>query len=149
MAIFGGKFIFTNGKGYSHSNKFDNYYDIFTCTGKVWCTAWSKVIRKDKIVYFCEDTLMEDRVWSYKQADNINFDKVLFIDKICYVWNRMNNNNSVSEVKGKIWDASAWCHVGHQLQLLENLKHKEMKPFLETKIKACINKIQGGIYEQY
>lgn len=149
FAIFGGEILFSNGHGYSHANKFDNYKDVFKCEGKVWCTAWSKVVRKDKIVYFCEDTLMEDRVWSYKQADNIDFDKVLHIDKICYVWNRMNNSNSVSEVKSDIWYASAWCHIGHQKQLLATLKHQEMKSFLEDKINACIQKISRGVYEQF
>jgi len=148
MAIFGGEFIFNNGKRYSHANKFDCFRDIFECS-KIWCTAWSKVIRKDKIVYFCEDTLMEDRVWSYRQADNIDFDKVLHIDKICYIWNRMNNTNSVSEVKGNFWNASAYCHIGHQLQLLETLKHQEMKTFLENKIKECKRKVENGIYEQF
>ena len=53
-------------------NEYDNYEDFFLSDNKVWCTAWCRVIRKDKIVYFCEDTLMEDRVWSYRQADNVN-----------------------------------------------------------------------------
>lgn len=130
-------------------NNFDTYEDIFFCINKVWCTCWSKVIKADKIVYFCEDTLMEDRVWTYKQADNIEFSKVTHLKEIVYCWNRLNTDNSVSMVRGGFWDASAWCHIGHQLQFLETLKHKEMKPILKERIKVCMDKANTGIYQQY
>ena len=43
-----------------------------------------QVIKRNKIVYFCEDTLMEDRVWSYKQADQIDdMNRVVNIKEIC------------------------------------------------------------------
>ena len=130
-------------------NEYDNYEDFFLSNNKVWCTAWARVIRKDKIVYFCEDTLMEDRVWSYRQADNVDLDKVKNLKKVLYVWNRTNVNNSVSLVRNGIWDASAWCHIGHQLQLIENLKHKEMIPILQQRINECIEKVKRGTYQQY
>ena len=41
-------------------------------------------------------------------------------------------------VRNSYWDASAWCHIGHQLQLLDQLKHKEMIPVLQKRIKTCI-----------
>ena len=70
---------------------------------------------------------MEDRVWSYRQADVIDdLSKVVNIKEVCYVWNRMNTTNSVSMVRNDYWNASAWCHIGHQLQLITQLKHKEM-----------------------
>ena len=78
---------------------------------------------------------MEDRVWSYRQADNIDYDKVKILDEVCYVWNRMNNNNSVSLVRGTYWNASAWCHIGHQKQLLGELKHEEYRDLLKNRIK--------------
>lgn len=149
MMILGSQRLFTNGEKAETYNKFDTYEDVYFCLNKVWCTAWSRVIRKDKIVYFCEDTLMEDRVWSYKQADNINFNKIVNIKEICYVWNRMNTSNSVSEVRNNIWNASAWCHIGHQLQFMENMKHKEYKEQLRKRIKRCINKAYNGEYQQY
>jgi len=149
MMILGSEMIFKDGSGQEQYNKYDIYEDVFFCINKVWCTAWSRVIRKDKIVYFCEDTLMEDRVWSYKQADNISFDKIINLNEIVYCWNRLNVTNSVSIVRNGIWNASAWCHIGHQLQFLENLKHKEMKPKLEERIKECIRKVNAGIYQQY
>lgn len=130
-------------------HQYDNYKDFFLSDNKVWCTAWSRIIRKDKIVYFCENTLMEDRVWSYRQADNVDLDKVKNLKKVLYVWNRLNTSNSVSLVRNGIWDASAWCHIGHQLQLIENLKHKEMIPIIQERIKTCINKVNGGTYQQY
>ena len=149
MMILGSEMLFPNGATLPQHNRFDTYEDIFFCINKVWCTAWSRVIRKDKIVYFCEDTLMEDRVWSYKQADNIDFQNVVNVNHICYVWNRLNTTNSVSLVRGGVWNASAWCHIGHQLQLLETLKHKEMKPLLEQRIRTCITKVNKGEYQQY
>lgn len=149
MMILGSEMLFPNGKSELQYNKYDNYEDIFFCLNKVWCTAWSRVIRTDKIVYFCEDTLMEDRVWTYRQADNIEFRNVIHLDEIVYCWNRLNTSNSVSMVRGGLWNASAWCHIGHQLQLLENLKHKEMKPKLEERIKYCIAKANSGVYQQY
>ena len=141
--------LFPNGSISKQYNKFDTYEDIYFCINKVWCTAWSRVIRKDKIVYFCEDTLMEDRVWSYKQADNINFDKVVNLNEIVYCWNRLNTSNSVSMTRSPIWNASAWCHIGHQLQFMDNMKHKEFKDKLEERIKSCIAKANTGTYQQY
>ena len=130
-------------------HEYNDYTDFFLSNNKVWCTAWARIIRKDKIVYFCEDTLMEDRVWSYRQADNVNLDKVKNLKKVMYVWNRTNVDNSVSLVRNGIWNASAWCHIGHQLQLIETLKHKEMIPIIQERIKACKDKIKINIYQQY
>ena len=149
LMIIGLEMIDKNGAFYEKVQTFYNYKDFFLSETDLWCTAWSRIIRKDKIVYFCEDTLMEDRVWSYRQADNIEIDKVKVCEKICYVWNRMNTNNSVSQVRGNYWDASAWCHIGHQLQLLSQLKHKELKPILEKRIKDCIELCNSGIHTQY
>lgn len=144
LLIMGGKFIGINGR---HLNHVNNYEDLFSLTSNVWCTAWCRVIRKDKIAYFCESTLMEDRVWSYRQADNIDINKVVNCNKICYVWNRI-NGNSVSTKKGAIWDASAYCHIGHQLQFLEELKHEEMRPLIEDRIRQCKERVNRGVYEQ-
>lgn len=148
MMILGCQFLFPGERTQDYYNHFDTYEDVYFCVNKVWCTAWCRVIRKDKIVYFCENTLMEDRVWSYKQADNCEFSKIKNINKICYVWNRLNTTNSVSLVKGKIWDASAYCHIGHQLQFLETMKHKEFKSILRNRIDDCIENIKNGIYMQ-
>ena len=137
------------GVAYRHFNKANCYEDLYSLNGNVWCTAWSKVIRKDKIVYFCEDTLMEDRVWTYRLADNINFENVINLNEICYCWNRTNTTNSVSIVRSDYWDACCYCHIGHQLQLLTQLKHKEMIPILKRRIQECITKASKGIYEQY
>ena len=149
LMLIGLECIDTKGVFLTKIHEYENYADFFLSNNKVWCTAWSRVIRKDKIVYFCEDTLMEDRVWSYRQADNVDFDKVKNLKKVCYVWNRTNTNNSVSLVKNGIWDASAYCHIGHQLQLIENLKHKEMIPTIKERINECKRLIKSGIYQQY
>ena len=149
MMVLGCQILHKNGITMNQYNKFDTYEDIYFCINKVWCTAWSKVIRKDKIVYFCEDTLMEDRVWTYKQADNCNFKNIIHLNEICYVWNRLNTDNSVSMIRGKIWDASAYCHIGHQLQFLENMKHVEFKEKLKQRIKKCISDVNIGNYQQY
>lgn len=149
MALIGMELIDKNGVFMTKFHQYDNYQDFFLSDNKVWCTAWARIIRKDKIVYFCEDTLMEDRVWSYRQADNIDLDKVINIKEVCYTWNRTNTTNSVSIVRNGYWDASAWCHIGHQLQLITQLKHKEMIPILEKRIKECIKKCNNGTYQQY
>lgn len=149
LMLIGLECIDKNGVFLTKLHQYDNYKDFFLSDNKVWCTAWARIIRKDKIVYFCEDTLMEDRVWSYKQADNVDLDKVKNLKKVLYVWNRLNTSNSVSLVRNGIWDASAWCHIGHQLQLIENLKHKEMIPIIQERIKTCINKANAGTYQQY
>jgi glycosyltransferase involved in cell wall biosynthesis len=149
MMIISCEMLYKNGRTLEQRNEFKTYKDVFFCLNNVWCTAWSRIIRKDKIVYFCEDTLMEDRVWSYKQADNIDFKKVIGLNEVCYVWNRLNTSNSVSIVRGDYWNASAYCHIGHQLQLLSQLKHEEMRSTLEKRINACIDKTKNKIYEQY
>lgn len=149
MLLFGLECIDKNGVFLTKTHQWDNYEDFFLSNNKVWCTAWSRVIRKDKIVYFCEDTLMEDRVWSYRQADNVDLNKVKNLKKILYVWNRLNTSNSVSLTRSDYWNASAWCHIGHQKQLLTELKHIEMKPILEKRINECIGKVNRNKFEQY
>ena len=91
---------------------------------------------------------MEDRVWTYRLADNINFEYVVNLKEICYCWNRLNTTNSVSQVRNDYWNASAYCHIGHQLQLLSQLKHKEMIPILEKRIEKCKSQVNAGIYSQ-
>lgn len=149
MALLGLELLGTNGVFKTKIHEYKNYQDFFLSDNKVWCTAWARVIRKDKIVFFCEDTTMEDRVWSYRQADNVDLDKVVNIKQVFYTWNRMNTTNSVSAVRNSYWNASAWCHIGHQLQLLDQLKHKEMIPILKERIKQCQDLINKGIYQQY
>lgn len=149
MALIGLELIDKNGVFMTKFHEYKNYEDFFLSDNKVWCTAWARVIRKDKIVYFCEDTLMEDRVWSYRQADNVELDQVINIKEVCYTWNRTNTTNSVSMVRNDFWNASAYCHIGHQLQLIAQLKHKEMIPVLERRINTCKELIRAGVYQQY
>lgn len=149
LMLIGMELIDNNGVFMTKTHEYKNYEEFFLSDNKVWCTAWARVIKKDKIVYFPEDTLMEDRVWSYEQADNVDFSKVINLKEIIYTWNRTNTTNSVSIVRNKIWEASAWKHIGQQLMLLDRLKHKEMKPILEARIKKCISQVNSKIYQQY
>ena len=149
LMLLGLKMIFQDGTEQIKINEYDNYKDFFISDNKTWCTAWCRVIRKDKIVYFPESCIMEDRTWSYEQADNVNFENVRNLKEVCYVWNRLNTTNSVSLKRGKMWEASAWKHIGEQYMLLERLKHKEMIPVLEERIKQCIIKVNIGEYQQY
>ena len=141
--------IGSNGVMYTSPNKPLKYEDLYSINNNLWCTAWARVIRKDKIVYFCEDTLMEDRVWTYRLADGLNFENVSTISKVCYCWNRMNTTQSVSIVRDDFWNASAYCHIGHQLQLLSQMKHKEMIPILKERIETCKRKVNSNIYQQW
>lgn len=150
MALLGLELIDRNGVFMTKYHEYDNYEDFFLSNNKVWCTAWARVIKKEKIVYFCEDTLMEDRVWSYRQADMIDdLDRVINIKRVCYTWNRTNSTNSVSLVRNYFWDASAWCHIGHQLQLIGQLRHKDMTNVLKERVKECIKKCNEGTFQQY
>ena len=149
LMLLGCEMIFPDGTTQTKINEYDNYKDFFICDNKTWCTAWSRVIRKDKIVYFPESCIMEDRTWAYEQADNVSLENVRNLKEVCYVWNRTNTNNSVSLTRGKMWEASAWKHIGEQKMLLERLKHKEMIPVLEERIKQCIIKVNLGEYQQY
>ena len=150
MALIGMQLVDQNGVFMTKTHIIDCYEDFFLSDNKVWCTAWSRVIRKNKIVHFQENTLMEDRTWSYEQTDQIDdLSKVLNIKEVCYVWNRTNTSNSVSMVRSKIWDASAWKHIGEQLMLIERLRHKEMIPTLLDRIQVCKKKLASGIYQQY
>lgn len=152
MLIIGAEMLFKDGVKFKTYNKFDNYKEFFFSEGQngtLWCTAWARVIRKDKIVYFPEDTIMEDRTWSYEQADNIDYNNITHLKEICYVWNRTNLTNSVSIVRNNVWKASAWKHIGQQLIFLDKLKHKEMQGHLMERINRCITKINNNIYQQY
>ena len=150
MMIIGAEMLYKDGVRYRTYNEWSNYEDFYISDGTktIWCTAWARVIRADKIVYFCEDTLMEDRVWSYKQADNVDFEKVKNLHEICYVWNRT-NTNSVTQVRNPIWNASAWCHIGHQLQFLSEIKHKEMIPLIEKRMEVCKKELNRNVFTQY
>lgn len=149
LMLLGCEMIFPDGTTQIKINEYDNYQDFFICDNKTWCTAWSRVIRKDKIIYFPESCIMEDRTWAYEQADNVSLENVRNLKEVCYVWNRLNTTNSVSLTRGKMWEASAWKHIGEQYMLLERLKHKEMIPVLEERIKQCIIKVNLGEYQQY
>lgn len=149
LMLLGCEMIFPDGTKQIKINEYNNYKDFFICDNKTWCTAWSRVIRKDKIVYFPESTLMEDRTWAYEQADNVSLENVRNLKEVCYVWNRLNTTNSVSLTRGNMWEASMWKHIGEQYMLLERLKHKEMIPVLEERIKQCIIKVNIGEYQQY
>ena len=149
LMLLGCEMIFPDGTTQTKINEYNNYKDFFICDNKTWCTAWSRVIRKDKIVYFPESCTMEDRSWSYEQADNVCFENIRNLKQTLYIWNRTNTTNSVSIVRNKVWEASAWKHIGEQYMLLERLKHKEMIPVLEERIKQCIIKVNIGEYQQY
>lgn len=149
LMLLGCEMIFPDGTTQTKINEYDNYKDFFICDNKTWCTAWCRVIRKDKIVYFPESTLMEDRTWAYEQADNVSLENVRNLKEVCYVWNRLNTTNSVSLKRGNMWEASMWKHIGEQYMLLGRLKHKEMIPVLEERIKQCIIKVSLGEYQQY
>lgn len=149
MMLIGMQLIGSNGVFMTKYHQIDCYEDFFMSDNKVWCTAWSRVIKKNKIVHFPEDTLMEDRTWSYEQADNVDFNNIINIKEPLYTWNRTNTTNSVSIVRNEIWNASAYKHIGEQLMLIQRLKHKEMIPLIEKRIKVCIDKCNKGIYQQY
>ena len=149
LMTLGSEMLGRNGIMYSTPNEAKCFEDLWSMNNNLWCTAWARVIRKDKIVYFCEDTMMEDRVWTYKLADRINYDNIINLKQIVYVWNRMNTTQSVSIVRDDFWNASAYCHIGHQLQMLKDIKHKEMIPILKDRIEACKKKINNGVYQQY
>lgn len=149
LMLLGLKMIFPDGTEQIKINEYDNYKDFFLSDNKTWCTAWCRVIRKDKIIYFPESTLMKDRTWAYEQADNVSLENVRNLREVCYVWNRTNINNSVSLQRGNMWEASMWKHIGEQYMLLERLKHKEMIPVLEERIKQCRIKVNIGEYQQY
>lgn len=149
MMLIGLRLLHEDGHTQDKIHYWDSYEDFFISDNKVWCTTWARIIKKDKIVFFCEDTLMEDRVWSYRQADNVDFSKVINIKEPLYVWNRLNTSNSVSLKGGIVWEAGAWCHIGHQLMLLKDLKHKEMIPVIRARIDECIAKCNRGVYKQY
>lgn len=151
MLIIGAEMLYETGVTYRTLNPYKDFKEFFISDGTatIWCTAWCRIIKKDKIQYFCEDTLMEDRVWSYKMADTVNFNKVKNINRVCYVWNRCNKNNSVTQVRNDIWNASAWCHIGHCLQFMSQMKHKEMIPVIQKRVDVCKNKLQNNIYTQF
>ena len=149
LMTLGCEMLGVNGVTTRTYNEAKCYEDLWSLNNRLWCTAWARVIRKDKIVYFCEDTLMEDRVWTYKLADKLDYDNIINLKDYVYVWNRMNTSNSVSLVRNNYWNASAYCHIGHQLQMLDNLKHKEMLSALEKRIRECKRRIDSNIFQQY
>jgi len=149
MMLFGLELINKKGVYFRKCHEYDNPIDFFLNNNKVWCTAWSRVIRKDKIVYFPESSIMEDRCWAYELADNVDYDNCKNLDEILYVWNRTNTSNSVSIKQGTLWKASAWKHIGQQIALLDRLHHKEYKKVLKPRIEHCKKLVNNNEYIQY
>lgn len=149
LLTIGCQMLYESGKTTYNSNKPNCYEDLWSLGGSLWCTAWSRIIRKDKIVFFNESTMMEDRVWTYKLADNLDFNNVTSIVEPFYVWNRMNTTQSVSLVRDDFWNASAYCHIGHQLQFVNQIKHQKIKPLIIKRIEECKRKANNGEYQQY
>lgn len=147
LMTLGCEMLRSAGNYYKVNNKPNCYEDLWSLNGKVWCTAWDKVIRRDKIKFFCEDTLMEDRVWTYKIVDDINYDKVTSLPRIVYVWNQL-NSTSVTKKQGDIWNYSSYCHLGHCRHFLSTIKHKEMIPILEERLKKLEDDMREGVYYQ-
>lgn len=54
----------------------------------------------------------------------------------------------ISEGTSAIW-CTAWCHIGHQLQFISEMKHTEFKPILEKRVQHCIEEARRGNYTQY
>lgn len=144
-----GVLMYKGKKGFIQpkNNKSNTYEDLWSFNGKVWCTAWSKVIRRDKIKYFNESTLMEDRVWNYRTMDDIDFNKTTNLARSVYVWNQVNNNR-VSQSKSDMWNNSTWNHIGNCKQFMCEIKHKEMLPIIENRIEQCIKDLMKGDYYQ-
>ena len=149
MMTLGCEMLHERGVSCRTYNEAKCYKDLWSLNNRLWCTAWARVIRKDKIAFFCEDTLMEDRVWTYKIADKLNYDNIINLKEYVYVWNRLNTENSVSLVRNSFWDASAYCHIGHQLQMLDTIQHKDMIPLIKARIEICKSKVNYGTYQQY
>ena len=149
MMTLGCEMLGVNGVFCRTKNEAKNYQELWSLNNALWCTAWARVIRKDKIVFFCESTNMEDRVWTYRLADGLNYDNVINLKQYVYIWNRMNTENSVSLVRNDYWNACAWCHIGHQLQFISEMKHKEMVPVIRARVEECIRRANNGQYQQY
>lgn len=54
LMLTGTEILYEDGTVTQKINDFDTFEDLFLSTDKCWCTAWCRVIRKDKIVYFPE-----------------------------------------------------------------------------------------------
>lgn len=119
--------------------------EIFKAEMPISCAAWCKVIKTKKMPYFCENTLMEDRVWHYRLINNCN--SFTNIDVYYNVFNKT-NESSVCTAKSYKWNNSAYRHIADMLDLLEELSDKDYIQHVKIKVNECKKNINNNIFSQ-
>jgi glycosyltransferase involved in cell wall biosynthesis len=143
---------FLNAKAWNGTNYFwelnpnvKDMLEAFKAEASVSCASWAKVTKVSKTPYFCENTLMEDRVWHYRLINNCNSFKN--INVVYNVFNRT-NTSSVCTQRNSKWNNSAYRHIADMLDLLDELKDPQYISYVKYKIDLCKNSINQKIYKQ-
>lgn len=126
--------------------KVKDILQAFKAEDGISCAAWAKAIKTSKCPYFCENTLMEDRVWHYRLINNCN----TFIN-INVVYNTFNktNQSSVTSLRNNKWNNSSYRHIADMLDLIDELKDIQYIDYVKQHIEECKKRISKGIYQQF
>ena len=97
-------------------------YDLKTLANTVFVAPWTKCIKREKIVKFPENTLLEDVVQHIEQIDNIE----TFANSNIYyaVWNRNNEDAISSDTRKYTKESKRYSSVYRNMADLLDLKCK-------------------------
>lgn len=113
-----------------------------------YVACWTKCIRADKIIFFEEDTLMEDAVQHIKQVDILDNFEIFNISTVCH--NTQNPNQCSSQTNTKLqnakWEKSLQKHYESLLKLKCNHDYCEKRRLF--KIEEAKENIKKGAFWQ-
>lgn len=118
--------------------------NIYKLANTVFVAPWTKCIKREKIVKFPENTLLEDVVQHIAQIDNI--DNFANSNIYCAVWNRNNDNAISSDTAKYTKDSKRYSSVYRNMADLLDLKckHDYCEEQRQFRIKNYENIIQKG-----
>lgn len=112
--------------------------------------CWTKIVRRDKIVKFPENTLMEDVVQHFKQIDNIQ--SIVATDKGIVKWNRKNQSSVSTQRKDRTseldrkWLSSLYRYYADLLDL--RIKNKSVQENINVRLGRVSHNIKNDIFIQ-
>ena len=122
--------------------------NIKDLVNSVFVACWTKCIKRELLVSFAENTLMEDVVQHIAQCDKIN--TIVSINQPIIVWNRNNTNSCSREEnqncqKGK-WQSSMYRYAADLMDL--QCQNNDCEAHRQWRLSIVLNNIKEGKYIQ-
>ena len=108
------------------------------------CAIWTKVIKRDKMLFFPEGTMFEDRIHHYWLLDHI--ETFTNLGRPTIVWNR-ENTNAISISKEKIWYSYRFSYCGDLYRYIKTLPDGKFKDFVKEELNGYMESINKAVKE--